>query len=477
MPHPRDLIRRARFASLLAACALLGHAGPAQGDDAGARGSLLTAPAVAPPLDPKELEAKLARLADPRVEVRRAAAREIGALGDEATPAVIAALDRRKDVADDPLAEALEKARHGGDGGVALLEGCVALAPSAPGVRDATAYAALFAALVHASSVTAGRELLAMTRVHGGALARDASHALAELGDPALPALVEAAHDPAKSVSKWATDLLEGMGKRTAADAVQTRRIDVLEAVLATYAKVHDEGAVPAVLSFVTSDKPKVRDAARAAILAYGRTAVPRLREEFLNLTGRAVPPEWDDARLARELFLAYDRASLTEVYALLDGALAKAKSAGSDEAALADATSTFDKVLAREPDLDRRADMVPGYVQYAQILESKDPARARGIFERALRLDPQGHRAAQIESELSYLDAKELASRGLSARSGFARAAELDPGNTKARDELSRIDAAKDAASERSRTWGLSAAALGVALALAILFVGRRRA
>lgn len=60
-------------------------------------------------------------------------------------------------------------------------------------------------------------------------------------------------------------------------------------------------------------------------------------------------------------LFAAYDRARLEEVYSLLDAGLAKEKEGKRD-----DAIAAFDKVLARQPMIDRRAEMVPAYAARA---------------------------------------------------------------------------------------------------------------
>src|SRR5262249_52846763 len=147
-----------------------------------------------------------------------------------------------------------------------------------------------------------------------------------------------------------------------------TKDNQVLADVLHAYGVVKDLDAVPVILSFVNSDRAQVRAAARAALQAYGQDAIWKLKEAYFQLTGKAANEGWTAAELTKELFDAYDKYRLQEVYAMLDDGLAKQK-AGQ----LADAVAAFDKVLARQPMLDRRGDMVAGYVQYAQTLEESD--------------------------------------------------------------------------------------------------------
>jgi tetratricopeptide (TPR) repeat protein len=174
---------------------------------------------------------------------------------------------------------------------------------------------------------------------------------------------------------------------------------------------------------------------------------------------------------VARELFAAYDRFRLQEVYSLLDAGLALQKE-GKFEAAIA----AFDKVLARQPLLDRRVEMVAGYVQYAQSLEDKEPSLALASYRKAQRLDPASVRSGQIDSAILYLEGKDLLSRGIADADLFQRALKLDPGNAKARAELDRLEADSEQRQERTRHWAAGGAVLALAGAGIILFGGSSR-
>src|SRR5262249_4900740 len=157
--------------------------------------------------------------------------------------------------------------------------------------------------------------------------------------------------------------------------------------------------------------------------------------------------------------------------YALLEDGLEKQR-----EGKLEDAAAAFDKVLARQPTLDRKAEMVPAYVMLAQQIEDSDRTRALALFRKALRLDPDGPRAVQIQSEIAYLDGMDLLSRGIADADAFRRALALDGGNTKARVELDRLEAAREVREERTRRWAGGGAVLALAVAAIVMFGGYKR-
>jgi tetratricopeptide (TPR) repeat protein len=265
---------------------------------------------------------------------------------------------------------------------------------------------------------------------------------------------------------------LESMGKRVPGDAVQTKDNQVLADVLRAFANVHDMDALPVLLSFVNSDRIQVRAAAREALLQFGQDAVWKLREAYANVTGKPAAEGVPAVQIAKDLFTAYDKLRLQEVYGLLDEGLAKEKDGKHDEAVAA-----FDKVLARQPMLDRRGEMVPAYVALAQSVEESDPPRSLALFRKAARLWPESPRANQIEAEIAYLEGKELLSRGIADTTPFKRALTLDPSHDKARTELNRLETNIEERQERLRALAAAGVVVLVAVVGILLFGGRRRA
>ena len=315
------------------------------------------------------------------------------------------------------------------------------------------------------------RVLFRVAGDHGGAMKPEVVKTLKDLGDRAVPALLEARREPSLELRKLAQTQLEGMGKRIAGDAVQTPDNAVLADVLHAFADVHDLDALPVLLSFVNADRVLVRDAARDAIGDFGQDAIWKLREAYANVLAHPAADNATAAQVAKELFAAYDRIRLQEVYGLLETGLAAAQNGRAD-----DAVAAFDKVLARQPMLDRRGEMVPAYVQVAMSVEESDPPRALALLHEAQRLWPESPRAPLIAGEIAYLEGKNLEARGISDPEPFRRALAADPTHTKARDELSRIDSAADEHQARIRNFAAAGAAVVVAMVGLILFGGRRR-
>jgi HEAT repeat protein len=291
------------------------------------------------------------------------------------------------------------------------------------------------------------------------------------LGEKAVPALLETKKDATAEVRQWAYSQLEGMGKRIPSDAVQSENPAVLVDVLQAFATVHDVDAVPVLLSFVNSERRETRTAARQAIQEIGQDAIWKLREAYANVVGQPAPEGWNATQVTKELFAAYDKLRLQEVLGLVDEGLAKVEAG-----ALEEAVTKFDKVLARQPLIERRVEMVPGYVRYATSIEASDPARARAILEKALGLWPDGPRAPTIRAELAYLDGKSSLDRGLPDPEPFRRALALDPTHDRARTELSRLESESVDREGRLRLLAAAAAVVLVTVLGLVLFGGRGR-
>ena len=389
---------------------------------------------------------------------------KVAALGPEAVPAIAKKLG---ELAKAPgVGAAVKAAREGAPKDADIADLLLARPKSE---KNALVIAALLRALGHANTTAGFRAMVKVAADHGGAFRPEIAKAI-KGNDKALPALIETKKTSPTETRVWAYSQLEGMGKRLAGDAVQTKDHQVLAEVLRAYGVVRDLDAVPVLLSFVNADRAPIRNAAREAVLAFDKDAIWKLREAYQNVTNKQAPDAWGAAEVAKELFAAYDKLRLMEVYGLLDQGL-KAE----QEGRLEEAINAFDRVLARQPELDRRGEMVPAYVAHGQKIATQDPAAARAVFEKALRLANKGPRAPQIEAELAYLDGKDLVARGIDDRAAFQRALALDPTHVGARSELTRIETT---AAERASRANLATIAAGLFVALVmgmVLFVGKK--
>lgn len=363
--------------------------------------------------------------------------------------------DPAKFSADDfDLAAALKRTSSGAD-------------PEAERVLQETL--AALASLAALGTPEAVLEMAKVSNDHGGILRVEVARRLKAMGDHATAGLLLAQREP--SVRHFASSTLEAMGKRVAGDAVQTKDDVVLVDVLTAFGTLRDPNALGVVLSFLSADRDTVRTAARAAAVAYGKDAAPRLRDIYTNLKGRPPPVEWDVTRLSTELFAALDADRLAELYALVDEGLKEQRDGKLDLAA-----ASFDKALARQPNLARRREMVPAYVALAKSLEDTERDKAVATYRRAQSLDPGGVHDAQIQGALAYLEGEELRTKGIVDREPFERALAVDPANEKARAALESMDGDRHSREERSQHWLWAGLAGAGVLVLLILFVGRGR-
>jgi tetratricopeptide (TPR) repeat protein len=424
----------------------------------------------------EELDRMLAPLSGDDAEARKSAAKTVGELGQDAVPAITKKLAELRKTSAAAVAAAVKQAKEANGGKVGegsdLCDALLKLPKiDGPGAKTAIVSAALVRALAHAGTTPAVRQLVKLAGDHNGALRPEITRQVRALGDKSVPALIETRKDSSSELRHWAYNQLEAMGKRIAGDAVQTKDNQVLADVLHAYGAIHDLDAVPVILSFVSSDRVQVRSAAREALTSFGQDAVWKLREAYANLTGKSAPEAWPAAEVAKELFLAYDRVRLQEVYGLLDDGLKKEK-----DGKLEEAVAAFDKVLARQPMLDRRAEMVPAYVAHAQKLQDGDPVASLALLRKAARLAPEGPRINQINAEIAYLEGKDLLARGIPDTEPFKRALALDPAHAKARAELDRLEVVTDDRQSRTRAVAGAAGVLLFAVIGILLFGGRRK-
>jgi tetratricopeptide (TPR) repeat protein len=431
-----------------------------------------SSPEVEPGLAGGELDRMLASLGDPAIESRRLAAGALIATGSDGVAVIARKLAQLRRESDEGAAAVL-KGMHDRltrEATFDLLEALVIQRPD-PAQRRALAMDCMLRSLARAATTPAIRELVAAGPDVAGAFRPEITRLVKQLGERAIPALVESRRDPLPEVRSWGATLLEAIGKRPPADAVRTKDDRLLADILRAYGKVGDMEALPVVLSLANCDRAVVRVAAREATLAYGQDAVWRLRESYAVLLGEQASDGTPAADLANRLFEAYDRYRLRDVYALVDRGLTLQR-----EGKIDDAIAAFDEALAREPLVDRRTEMAAAYVQRANGRASSDPASALADLRKALRLDEAGAQSRHVLSEVRRLEGAALVAQGIDDTAPFEQALALDPANAAAADALQRMRPPADQ-SQRSR-WRLVAAGAVLALAAAgvVVLGGRKR-
>ena len=318
------------------------------------------------------------------------------------------------------------------------------------------------------------RALVAQAVTGNGAAKKKSEADLVKMGEAAVPALIVGAKKSAgEKNQKWCEDVLDEMGKRTAADQVQTKTDDALIAVFHAFLEIHDVDTLGAIIPFVGADRVAIRQAARDTIVAFGDSATSRIRAEYINLGGQLpTNASISYADLDKAYFQLRDELRLKDTITLFDKGLALAKTD------LPGGIADLDSAIAREPLLERRAEAAPIYLQYAHNLPPTDREKARAYDEKVVRLAAAGSpEIAQAESELALFDAEDMRAKGIVDRTAFAHAVELDPTNEDAKAALAQIDAERAESDARThKTIAAIVAAFAATAALVLGFFAYRR-
>jgi tetratricopeptide (TPR) repeat protein len=416
-----------------------------------------------------ELDAMLGGLGDGDASKRRAAATAVATLGEEAVAVISDKLAEMRRGSDEGAASLLRSMRERGthDQGPDWVEALL-LQRADPPQRRALTLVCLLRALAHARTTAAAKQLLAASTDLAGALRPEITRLVKQMGERAVPALIESRLDAAPEARSFGASLLEAIGKRVPTEAVRTTDNGLLSETLRAYGAAGDMEALPLVLSFANSERAEVRAAARRATLAYGQDGVWRLRESYAVLLGEPAPEGATAADLAAKLFEAYDRYRMRDVRALVDRGLSALRAGNADEA-----VATFDDALSREPMVDRRGEMAPAYVRRGESLMKADPAAALAVLRKALRLDERGPQSDHVRSEILCLEGEQARARGVDDTYPFEQALRLDPDNRAAKASLASLRPPPEQPARP--TWRLVAAGIVMAVAMAgILLLGR---
>lgn len=419
--------------------------------------------------DAREMDALLGRLTDGDPAARRAAADEIvRSLEVDDIPAIRQRLlaPARFDVEQLRLkilraVRTVTAARPNAEYDLLNL---LLAAPRSADMDWAVERVVLARALGPMPSADAGRAILAFAAAHNAIFRQEVGRIVrGQMRDYVVPALIEFRR-PSELMRIFLTQLREELRRVTPGQTVQLRDNALLAEVLRAYGTLRLPDAMQVVVSFVNNDRTQVREAARAATAQYGRDAIHALRASYEIYEGHAPDPAWGWERVARELYAAYDRRRAEEVTARFEQGLAASR-----EDRPEDMVAHFRWVLARHPDFARRAEMVAPLAAYARSLEARDGNAAEPVWRLALWVSPDGASARQARAALLFLEAERALARGVAEPELYRAVLRVDPGHTRAREQLDRV--AQDAvlrARQRRRTVG----ALGIlALALGTLW------
>lgn len=434
-----------------------------------------------------DLDSRLRRVQSDSSDERKEAVREILEVRPKLVAAVLQRLEKLASRADRErmkraMAQVREKTNRASDTSESnslgtiesrpdlLMQLIERARPKDEGWRELVELVALSRMLTQVGNVQAARGLIEIYVRFGEFTRVDVQNRLFDLKDGAVAALIEARRHRAEKVARWAERQLDRLGKGVPSEAIRTDDFEVLADVLRAYGRTKDPDAARIIVTYASSERFQLREAARQAIALLGEVGIWQLRDAYESVVGKRPRRDWSWDRTARELFFEYDRLHAAKAYELLDIGN-KAASAGRFE----DMAKAYDSLLARAPQFDKAWTLAPGYYRLAEKVALSDPTAAQTALVRVERLATDSTLRQKARSLRDTIRADQEFHQGVVDAYLIRRAIERDPLNQRARDLLTVGDRAKVEALTLRTRW-LTSGAIALTAAIAILLIWLRR-
>jgi hypothetical protein len=435
----------------------------------------------------EDLDSRLQRLQSDNTDERKDAVREIL----EVRPKLVAAvLDRLEKLASRAnrermkraMAQDRDKSSHSSAANESAVRSTVesrpdllmqlveSARPKDDGWRELVELVALSRMLTQIGNVQAVRGLIEIYVRFGEFMRVDVQNRLLDLKDGSVAALIEARRHRAEKIARWADRQLDRLGKAAPSEAIRTDSFEVLADVLRAYGRTKDPDAARIIVTYASSERFQLREAARQAIVLLGEVGIWQLRDAYETVVGKRPRRDWSWDRTARELFFEYDKLHAAKAYEMLDvGNKAAA------EGHLEDMAKAYDALLARSPQFDKASTLAPGYFRLAEKVAESDPVTAQNALVRVERLTTDPALRQKARSRRDTIRAEQQLSQGVVDTYLIRSALERDPTNDRARRLLTVGEHAKVEALTARTRW-LTSGAIALTAAIAILVIWLRR-
>jgi len=444
-------------------------------------------PAVAPPGDPnlERVESLARRLGSEDAAERRAAYEALTSLDEEMLPAIRARIERlrrgrpERNWAVDIMNRFRRRAN--GDEGESDDPAVGALEELAEAHRereremvlDMAEPLMLWRALDRMGTLEAQQAAFPLMGLDRGLWMPEARNWVRRRGDALMAAAIIGRAGDDRYVRRWGQWAMRHLGADDPGRAVQRLDEAYLPDVLRAYARLRMMSAMRVIVSYVDSDRRRIRHAARWAMEQYGGNAIWILRTEYHNEVGEHAPEQWGWRRLTEELYERVDARRLAAVRAALEEG-----TEALERGDLETMRGRFDDVLARAPELDESVPVARGYAALAERrLGEGELPEARWAYLRALRLAPEAPAAGAWRAQLAFTEAQASLADGVLDVDAYERVLAHDPEHAGAAEALEAAAATPTVGAARGGAgrdrWGLVAAGLLGLLGLGLLWRG----
>ena len=325
-------------------------------------------------------------------------------------------------------------------------------------LKEVTEVVVLLRALSEARTTKAVGAMLRYSPRERGVFRPEIARNSKRTGDAAIPALIRNTRHPNGKVAEFSTELLQWLRKSTPGTQVQVRDPAVRAEILTVYGEHGDRDTIPVLLSFSGSENSHVREAARSAVMSFGRAILWPAKIKYENFTGEEPRRDWRWRELAKRLFDAQDQARMNQAEQTMERGIAHAADEQWEEM-----MGCYDEILGRWHQYERRAEMVPGMVSYAVVLDGQGKqGRARELMHQALLLDPSGERSQELRGKLLQQEIEAELERGVADILDLRRLEALGHDPEEVEELMNRI---RDRSDSYAPGFYKSVAAIGLAL------------
>lgn len=303
--------------------------------------------------------------------------------------------------------------------------------------RSAAEIMTILAALASIQTKESLLVVLDFSPAHDYAFRKEIYQLMLWMGEKALPVMLLRRNSQDEHVQTVMNAYLNKMNMANPGQQVQLKDPAVLAEILTLFGKTKNFKAIDAIGPFLNAENPIIRNAAREAIMKFGKSSLWTLRKEYKNYMDKEPDGSWSAEKIAEELFKAQDETRMAPMNEKMEKGLRLAKEKKYDKM-----EEIFREILALQPMYERKTEMVPGYMDAAACaIDEKNCEKASFLLRIARRINADPGKHDKIMARLYYVEALIDLEKGIADPDLMKKATKLDPKFKEAVDKLEEIE------------------------------------